>query len=53
MDNALKMIVDGDVRRRLIKEGRQYFAYRHKRKQAAQTPACAAVSLPERHYTSD
>jgi hypothetical protein len=37
--SVLKMIVDRDVRRRLIKEGRQYFAYRRKRKKAAQESA--------------
>jgi radical SAM superfamily enzyme YgiQ (UPF0313 family) len=33
--SILKMIVDSDTRRRLLKEGRQYFAYRRRQKQAA------------------
>jgi hypothetical protein len=30
-----RMIVDGEERRKLLKEGKQYFEYMRKRKQAA------------------
>jgi hopanoid biosynthesis associated radical SAM protein HpnJ len=35
--SILKMIVNGDTRRRLLKEGRQYFAYRRRRGGHGQT----------------
>ena len=33
--SIMRMIVNGDERRKLLKEGRQYLAYMRKRKQAA------------------